>query len=83
MREVALSLLHWKAANTGKKKAKPFLASSFRAPSLVLWSRHKLSAFIPTTPFHSLVKIVSTAREGHTHIILDTRVAFSFMENVR
>lgn len=83
MREVALSLLQWKAANTGKKKAKLFSASSFRAPSLVLWSRHKLSAFIPTTFFHSPVKIVSIAREEHTHIILAIRVAFSFMENVR
>lgn len=32
MREVALSLLHWKAAKAGKKKANPFLASSYRAP---------------------------------------------------
>jgi hypothetical protein len=66
-----------------KRELNPFQRVASTLLSLVLRSRHKLSALSLSTFFHSFVKIVSTAREGHIHIILAIRVVFSFMENVR
>lgn len=51
--------------------------------SLVLRPRHKPSALSPPTFLYPLVKIETTAREGHIHTILTIRVTFSFMEKVR